>query len=94
MLRVLADVIMRLFSLIIQGTSQPGEIPHDWRKGECHLGLQKEQEGGTGELQGSGTSLCMGQTLVEATSWHRKDKRVLGNVWHRITNSKPCDGPE
>lgn len=85
---------MSLFSLMLPRTWQPGEIPDDWKRGECHPALQKEQDRRTGELQGSWTLPCMGQTLLEATSWHRKGKRVLRNTRHKMTNSKSCDRPE
>lgn len=63
-------------------------------RGNVTLASRKSKKGELGNYRAVEPHSVWGQTLLEATSWHRKDKRVLGNVWHRITNSKPCDGPE
>lgn len=43
--RVPADIIMRLFSLIIQRAWQPGEMLDDWKKGNVTMPFRKSKKG-------------------------------------------------
>lgn len=63
------------------------EIPDDWKKGNVTLPFKKGQEGECRELRGSWTSVSgkhIGQTLLEATSRHMKDKEVTGITSRRF----------
>ena len=93
MLRELADVIARPFSIIFEQRWQTGEMPEDWRKASVTPVFKKGRKKDPGNYRlvslTSSPGNAMGQLILGTISRHMKDKKVHGSSRHGFTKRIP-----
>jgi len=93
MLRELADVIARPFSIILEQTWQVGEVPEDWRRADVTPIFKKGEKKAPGNYRlVSLTSIpgkVTGQLILGTISRHVKDKEVNGSSRHGLFKRIP-----
>jgi len=93
-LRELAEVIARSFSIIFGKSWASGEVPEEWRKANVTPVFKKGKKDNSGNYRPvSLTSICgkvMEQLILGIVSSLIKDKRVIRGSQHGFTNGKSC----
>ncbi|KAK4818776.1 hypothetical protein QYF61_019122 [Mycteria americana] len=83
-LKVLANVIARVTSILFERSQPSGETPNDWKKANIAniTPIFKKNKNNLGKYK------IMGQILLKDMSKHMEDKKVSGNSQHRLTKGK------
>ncbi|PKU44080.1 rna-directed dna polymerase from mobile element jockey-like [Limosa lapponica baueri] len=93
-LRELADVIVKLLSIIFEMSWRTGEVPEDWRKANVAPVFKKCKK----EDPGNSRPVCltsipgkmMEPLIVNVISKNVEEKQVIGSGQHGFTKGKSC----